>query len=42
MTRPNVSQVDRDAIDDVGLADVDELTGADDPKLLHVDDVIAT
>jgi len=29
-----VSQQDRDALDDRGLADVDELTGAEDQKLL--------
>jgi hypothetical protein len=35
-TRPNVSQADRDAIEDLGLADV--LERIDDARLLHVDE----
>ena len=35
---PAVSQHDRDVIENVGLADVDEHPGADEPKLLHVDE----
>jgi hypothetical protein len=39
-TEPNpaVSQQDRDAIDDVGLADDLDHTGAEEPKLLHHDE----
>ena len=36
-----LSQADVDAIED-RLADVDEHPGAADPKLLHVDEVVAT
>ena len=41
-TKPVVSHQDRDALENLGFADVVELIGADDARLLHVDEVEAS
>jgi hypothetical protein len=38
---PNTSQVDREAVEDVGLADIDNRIGLG-PDAVHVEEVLAT
>ena len=37
-----LSEAGRDAIENIGLPDVDERTGADDPLLIHHDELTPT